>query len=458
MTKPFALTAWILLAACGAYAEDRAPNVVFIFADDLGWTDLACYGSDFHRTPHLDALAASGMRFTAAYASPNCAPTRACLLSGQYTPRHGVYTVGSGARGHKEHRALIPAANRTELSVDILTWAERLREAGYFTAHLGKWHMGNPPTHGPEQQGFDVNIGGFSAGTPPGGYFVPYRNPYLEDGPQGEYLTDRLVDEAIDLMREHRRRPFFLYLAHHAPHTPIQAKADLVAEYEKRPAGKHHSHAVYAAMIQSIDEGVGRILGELGELELDDRTVVIFYSDNGQHQRFSSSHPLRGGKGMLYEGGVRVPLIVRWPGVVAPGSVCDEPVQHVDFYPTFLDIAGAEPAPDHVLDGRSFAPLLRSGGEGTLDREALFWHFPGYLQGYLPGQRWRLTPAAALRAGDWKLIEFFEDGRLELYNLADDLGEQHNLADLLPQQRDRLHAKMRAWRQALDAPMPEPKE
>ncbi len=458
MTKWPIVPALILLTACSAYPEDRPPNVVFIVADDLGWTDLACYGSDFHRTPHIDALAAAGMRFTAAYASPNCAPMRACLLSGQYTPRHGVYTVGSGARGQEAHRTLIPVPNRTELSLDIPTWAERVREAGYVTAHVGKWHLGNPPTHGPQQQGFDVNVAGFHAGTPPGGYFVPYRNPHLEDGPEGEYLTDRLVEEAIGLMRAHRERPFFIYLAHYAPHTPIQAKADDVAVYKSRPAGEHHTHPVYAAMIHRIDEGVGRIMAALEEMELDRRTIVIFHSDNGQHQGFSSSHPLRGGKGMLYEGGVRVPLIVRWPGVVEPGSVCHEPVQHVDFYPTFLDVAGAEAAPDHVLDGRSFLPLLRSGGEGTLDREAIYWHFPGYLQGYLPGQRWRLTPAAAMRAGDWKLIEFFEDGRLELYNLADDLGERHNLAGELPQQRDRLHAKMLAWREAIDAPMPRRKE
>jgi len=197
-----------------------SPNIILVVADDLGWTDLGCYGSDFHHTPHLDALAAEGMRFTAAYASPNCAPTRACLFSGQYTPRHGVYTVGSGARGREEHRRLIPADNRTELALDIPTWAERLREAGYLTAHLGKWHLGDPPEHGPRQQGFDVNIGGFRAGTPPGGYFVPYRNPHLEDGPEGEYLTDRLTDEAIRLIREHRERPFFIYLSHYAPHTP----------------------------------------------------------------------------------------------------------------------------------------------------------------------------------------------------------------------------------------------
>ncbi len=444
------------LARADEAPSDRPPNVVLIVADDLGWTDLACYGSDYHRTPHLDALAARGMRFTAAYASPNCAPTRACLMTGQYTPRHGIYTVNTGARGRAAHRRLILAETRTQLPPELPTWADLLAEAGYFLGHIGKWHLGDPPTHGPEQHGFHVNVAGFRVGTPPGGYFPPYRNPYLEDGPAEEYLTDRLVDEAIAQIHQHRKRPFVIYLPHYAPHTPIQAPPELEKDYQDRPAGQHHQHAAYAAMIDSVDQGVGRILATLKDLELDQKTVVMFYSDNGGHQRFTSAHPLRGGKGMLYEGGVRVPLIVHWPGVTEPGSVCDEPVQHVDFFPTFLEIAGVESPADHPVDGLSFVPLLRSGGRGRLDREAIFWHFPGYLQGYLPGQRWRTTPAAAMRAGDWKLLEFFEDGRLELYHLADDLGEQQDLSDQHPQKRDALHAKMLQWRQELNAPMPEP--
>jgi arylsulfatase A-like enzyme len=221
MMKPLCAIVVILTVAAAVRADDRPPNIVFIVADDLGWTDLNCYGSDYYETPHIDALAARGMRFTAAYASPNCAPTRACLMSGQYTPRHGVYTVGSPERGRAEHRTLVPPPNRTVLSTDISTWAKSVREAGYFTAHVGKWHLGDPPDHGPQQHGFDANVAGFRAGTPPGGYFVPYRNPFLPDGPEGEYLTDRLVDETVRLIREHRDRPFFVYLAHYAPHTPI---------------------------------------------------------------------------------------------------------------------------------------------------------------------------------------------------------------------------------------------
>lgn len=444
----------VLLMACGVSGEQRQPNFVFIFADDLGWTDLGCYGSDFYRTPHIDALAAQGMKFTSAYASPNCAPTRACLMTGQYTPRHGIYTVSTGARGRAEHRQLIPPDTETDLPLDIPTWPERLRDAGYFTAHLGKWHLGDPPTHGPEQQGFDVNVAGFRAGTPPGGYFPPYRNPYLPDGPDGEYLTDRLTDDAIQLIREHHDKPFFIYLSHYAPHTPIQAKEQDIAYYRSLPPGENHNHATYAAMIHALDQGVGRIMRTLKELDIDDNTIVIFYSDNGPHMRFSNPSPLRGGKGELYEGGIRVPLIIHWPNVTEPGSICHEPVQHIDFYPTFLEITGTPVLETHVVDGVSLVPLLRNAGDGRLQRDALFWHFPGYLQGVLPDQRWRLTPATAMRARDWKLIEFFEDGRLELYNLADDLGEQHNLAEEYPQIRDNLHAKMRAWRQALKAPMP----
>lgn len=450
-THGMILACFMFCCFTGSHAlSDRPPNIVFIVADDLGWSDLTCYGSDFHQTPHIDALAAEGMRFTSAYASPNCAPTRACLMSGQYSPRHGIYTVSSGERGPQQRFQFKPVQNETVLSLDIPTWAERVREAGYFTAHVGKWHLGNPPTHGPQQQGFDVNIGGYHLGRPRGGYFSPYRNPALEDGPDGEYLTDRLVDETLNLIRAHRQKPFFIYLPHYAPHTPIQAKEEDIAYFANRPVGEHHRNVRYAAMIRSVDQGVGRIMALLKELNLDDHTIVIFYSDNGHNGRASNSHLLRGAKGMLYEGGVRVPLIVRWPGVVQPGSVCDEPVQHVDFYPTFLEITGAQPAPSHVLDGLSMLPLLQSAGQARLERDAIFWHFPGYLGG-------RLSPATAMRARDWKLIEFFEDGgTLELYNLAQDIGEQRNLADQMPEKRDALHALMLQWRRHVNAPMPEP--
>jgi len=454
MIKPLSLLVLSLLIGSMVHADERPPNVVFIVADDLGWTDLGAFGSDFHQTPHIDALAQQGMKFTSAYASPNCAPTRACLMSGQYTPRHGVYTVGSPFRGQAEHRKLVPPHHRVTLPPGTTTWAAQVKKAGYFTAHLGKWHLGNPPQSGPETHGFDVNIAGFEVGTPPGGYFVPYRNPYLQDGPEGEYLTDRLVEEAVTLIRENHDKPFFIYLPHYAPHTPIQAKPEDIELYELRQRGENHRHPVYAAMIHSVDEGVSRIMATLQELGIDDHTIVIFYSDNGPHQRFSNAVPLRDGKGTLYEGGIRVPLIIRWPGVTVPGAVCDEPVHHIDFSPTFLDIAGVSEPDNHVLDGRSLLPLLRQGGEGRLDREAIYWHKPGYLEAYMPDRRWRLTPATAMRARDWKLIEFFEDGRLELYNLKEDIGEQNDLAESMPQVRDRLHAKMRAWREELNALMP----
>ena len=438
--------------------EPQRPNILFIIADDLGYTDLGCYGNDYHLTPNLDSLARDGMKFQHAYVHPNCAPTRACLMTGQHTPRHGIYTVGSPERGREEDRRVAPPPNVTTLPLETPTIAEVLNDAGYFTAHLGKWHLGNPDTHGPEQQGFDVNVGGYIAGTPPGGYFVPYENPYLEDGPEGEYLTDRLTDEAIELIREPRDEPFFIYLSHYAPHTPIEAKEEDIAFYEDREPGKYHDHPVYAGMIHAIDEGAGRILTALDDMDLTDNTAVFFYSDNGQHEGYSNALPWRGNKGSFYEGGIRVPLIVRWPGVVEPGSECAEPVQHIDFFPTLAEMVGAETPNDHIVDGLSFLELLQSSGEGRLDRDALFWHFPGYLEAYRPQLGpWRTTPVTVMRAGDWKLFEYYEGNRLELYNLAYDPYEQNDLSRGRPDKAEELHARMRAWRETVDAPMPTPK-
>ena len=456
------------LAGAAAALEDGSasrPNIVFIFIDDAGYTDLSYtgtalefYGSDYHETPNLDGLAREGMLFKSAYMHPNCAPSRGCLMTGQNTPRHGIYTVNTGKRGAEEDRKVEPPPTETVLSPDTSTIAKVLRDAGYFTAHLGKWHLGDPDTHGPQQQGFDVNIGGYSAGHPPSGYFPPYQNPYLEDGPEGEYLPDRLTDEAIELIREHRDEPFFIYLSHYTPHTPIQAKEEDVERYRRREPGMYHNHPEYAAMIHAIDENVGRILATLDELDLADNTVVVFSSDNGPHEAFTNALPFRGSKGMLYEGGIRVPLFVRWPGVVEPGSVCEEPVQHIDFYPTFAEIGNAEHPEDHLVDGESFAPLLKSAGEGELGRDALFWHFPGYLEAYRPRfGPWRTTPVTVMRAGEWKLMEFYEDNRLELYNLDYDPYEQNDLSRWLPDKLEELHAKMRAWREEVNAPIPEPK-
>jgi arylsulfatase A-like enzyme len=434
----------------------KHPNIVFIFIDDMGWRDVGFMGSRYYETPNIDKLASEGMVFTNAYSNaPNCAPSRACLMSGWYTPRHGVYTVDSSERGKSRFRKLIPIKNAKVLDPKIVTIAEAIKPAGYVSASIGKWHLGDDPVAGPVAQGFDVNVGGYSAGHPPGGYFVPYKNRELRDGPPGEYLTDRLTDEAIKFIEANKDRPFFLYLPEYAVHTPLQAKARLIAKYKKKQPSNGQHNAIYAAMIESTDQGVGRIMAKLDELNLTDNTIVFFFSDNGGVRTITSNEPLRGGKGMLYEGGIREPMAVRWPGVVKPGTTCDVPVIAIDFYPTILEMTGAPKPPGKILDGLSIVPLLK--GAKSLNRRAIFWHFPAYLQGKAPGARdprFRTRPAGAVRAGDWKLIEYFEDGELELYNLKDDIGEKHNLAKALPQKTAELHKLMLDWRKVLHAPVP----
>jgi len=462
----------VLAVAVGARAAEptRKPNIVLLFADDLGWTDLGCFGSKFYETPNLDRLAGQGMRFTSAYTNgPNCAPTRACLISGQYGPRHGVFTVGDPWRGSKSRRKLAPVPNCTSLPVEKVTVAEALKAGGYATGAFGKWHLGGgehapgAKDHSPTNQGFDVYVGKSSAGSPPRGYFLP-KDTRLPGAKPGQYLTDYLTDRGLAFIEANRNKPFFLYQTYHSVHTPIQSKKEYKEKYEQKPipAGSKHKHPAYAGMIQSLDENCGRILAKLDELGLADDTVVFFMSDNGgvggyrdagiSAGEITNNAPLRGGKGMLYEGGVRVPMIVRWPGVVKPGSSCDVPVITLDFYPTFLKIAALRGDAGYVLDGESLVPLL--AGAGPLRREAIYWHFPAYLQG--SGGDDRTTPAGAIRCGDFKLLEFFEDKRLELYDLAEDIGQQNNLAAKMPEKTKQLHDKLLAWRKAISAPMPKP--
>jgi len=417
----------------------RGPNFVFILIDDLGWTDLGFMGSRYYETPRIDALASESVVFKQAYSNaPNCAPTRACLMSGQYGPRHGIYTVGTPERGRAERRKLIPTPNATELGTEHVTIAEALKPAGYACACIGKWHLGSKTPHRPQDRGFDVV------------YDRSRRGHYAEDG---QYLTDRLTDESVRFIKAYRDKPFFLYLSHHAVHTPIQAKAELTAKYERKTPVGEHRNPRYAAMIESVDQSVGRVLDALNELKLAQNTVVFFFSDNGGYANATSIDPLRGSKGMLYEGGIRVPAIVRWPGVTRAGRVCDVPIIGIDFYPTILEMAHAPRPTGHTLDGESLVPLLTE--KADLKRDAIFWHFPAYLEPYNDRQwPWRITPAAAIRQGDWKLIEFFEDGRLELYNVRDDISETTNLTDTEPARAKMLHAKLLAWRQRVNAPVP----
>jgi len=441
--RGFLVPLLLALAAGAPPSPDSPPNVVLILVDDLGWTDLGCFGSRFYETPHIDRLASRGMRFTQAYAACTvCSPTRASLMTGKYPPRVGIT---DWIPGHPRPKAKlkVPEIAR-ELALEETTLAEILKGAGYATAAVGKWHLGGPGFH-PDRQGFDLNVGGCEKGQPPS-YFAPYRIPTMAEGEKGEYLTDRLAREAVQFIEANRDRPFFLYLAHYAVHTPLMGKEEVVRKYRARAgAGAGHSNPVYAAMIEAVDDGVGRILACLEALKLASRTVVIFTSDNGGLLRITSNAPLRAGKGSAYEGGVRVPLIVDWPGVTRPGAVCEAPVVSPDLFCTILEMAGRK-APEGV-DGESLVPLLR--GAGGLRREAIYWHYPHYHPG-------GATPHGAVRKGDYKLIEFFEDGRVELYNLREDVGEKRNLALEEPGRARELRGLLAAWRSSVGARMPSP--
>lgn len=456
-----ALVAAALLGCMAPADPEPTPNLVLVYVDDLGWRDLGIQGSRYYRTPRIDRFASEGVRFTHAYANaPNCAPSRAALLSGTYGPRTGVYTVGSAARGRSALRKLVPAPNRTELDTTVVTLAEALRAAGYATGHVGKWHLGGPG-HLPSDQGFDWSVGGDESGTP-ASYFHPYRNesrtiPGLDEGSSGEYLPDRLTDEAIRFLTEHKDGPFFLYLSHYSVHTPIQAKAELVSRYDGIPGADGHDDPVYAAMIESVDQGFGRLLDALDTLGIAEHTVVVFYADNGGFGPVTSMAPLRGSKGMLYEGGIREPLLVRWPGRAPAGAVVDTPVIGTDLYPTFLEMAGADRPPGVLLDGQSLVPLLAGdpAGAAQLEGRPLFWHFPAYLErdASVPGP-WRSTPVSAVRQGPHKLIHFFEDDRWELYDLVADPGETLDLAASRPRIAAELRATLEEWWSGTEAFLP----
>ncbi len=436
----------------------RKPNVVFILADDLGWTDLAVQGSKYYESPNIDRLAAQGLRCTSGYTcGPNCQPTRAALMSGQYGPRTGVYTVGGIDRFNWRSRPLRPVDNITELPLDKVTLGQAMKSAGYATGYFGKWHLGQTGAHHPGRRGFDEAI------TSMGKHFNFVTQPPVKY-PPGTYLADFLCDKTVDFIRRHKDGPFYVELAHFAVHAPHEAKSDLIAHFKpKSPVGGHHD-PVYAAMIASVDESVGRVLAVLDELHLTENTLVIFSSDNGgvggysregikrNQEEVTDNAPLRSGKGSLYEGGVRVPYIFRWPGRIPTGTVTDTPIISIDLYPTLLELAGGKPQPGYTLDGVSYVKLLTSGGTADLGREALYWHFPGYLGA--GRDQWRTTPAGSVRRGDWKLIEFFEDMHTELYNLKDDIGEKHNQARAKPELARELTEKLHAWRTAIGAKMP----
>lgn len=501
--------------SAGGEQRHRLPNVILFLVDDLGWMDLQCYGSRFHETPHVDALAAEGVRFTQAYAACHvCSPTRASVLTGKYPARLGLTDWLPGRQDHPFQK-LKNAAIPPHLPLEEVTLAEALREHGYRTAHIGKWHLGEDP-YGPLQQGFDQRVPAWNKGWPKAGFHAPFDLAGLEDRP-GEYLTDRLTEEAERFLDANRERPFFLYLSHFAVHDPLQGRDDWVAHFEQKkarlPASEEPSfwlegnpddpgfpgraevaewlsrpawsgyqllpqrtvkikqqqdNPVFAAMVASMDESLGRIRAKLDALGLTENTILVFFSDNGgmsaanfgrpgrviAHDQLdaafaTSNRPLRGAKGWLYEGGLRVPLILLAPGLTRPGSVCEVPVISNDLYPTLLELAGLPLRPEQHCDGVSLVPLLQEAG-GRLSRSALFWHFPHYSN---HGQQ---SPGAAIRVGDEKLIEYFENGGVQLFDLKQDSAEAQDLAAMRPERVADLRTQLHAWQATVGARQMEP--
>jgi arylsulfatase A-like enzyme len=444
------------------------PNVIFFLVDDLGQRDLGCYGSSFYETPNVDRLAREGARFTDAYAAcPVCSPTRASIMTGQWPQRTGItdYIGAPQPAQWNRNTVLLPAPYTDRLALDAPTLAKAMKSVGYATLFAGKWHLG-PEGWWPENQGFDINRGGIDKGGPYGGdkYFSPYGNPRLSDGPPGEHLPDRLASETIQFIEDHRDQPFFAYVAFYDVHTPLMAREDLRKKYEAKrrelPSqtlwGREYprdvrlvqEHAVYAAMVEAMDQAVGKVLAKLDQLHLAENTLVIFTSDNGGLSTSegwpTANAPLRAGKGWLYEGGLREPLVVRWPAKVKGGSVCATPVSSPDYFPTLLEASGAKTQTGQMVDGQSLLPVLTGG---SLTERNLYWHYPHYgNQGGAPG--------AAIRRGKWKLIEWYEDRRVELFDLSQDIGEALDVSRQHPEQVERLLDELHRWQQEVGAQLP----
>jgi len=459
----------------GTSAGENSTNLVFFLVDDLGWADVGCFGSTFHETPHIDALAESGMQFTHAYAAASiCSPTRASILTGRHPVRVDI-TDWIPGRSAPRNRRFLHVDDRDSLALEEVTLAEALKDHGYATFFAGKWHLGSEG-YWPEDQGFDINIGGHHRGSPPGGYYAPWKNPALEAKEDGEYLTERLTAESIAFLENRDAdRPFLLYLSYYNVHTPIQPYEKRIGHYrgkanelftepvspiEERDgtvSRARQDNPEFASMVAAVDDSVGEILAALDRLELAENTVVVFFSDNGGLCTLPAARraeggptcnlPLRAGKGWLYEGGIREPCIVRAPGVTEPGTVCDTPIISTDFFPTFLDLAGLPAMPDLHADGISLKPIL--AGEPPGAPRALHWHYPHYH-----GSGW--TPGGAIRHGDWKLIEFWETDEVELYDLGADPGERRNLSGTEPETVARLREQLASWREEIGATMPAP--
>ncbi|HEX5471809.1 MAG TPA: sulfatase [Lacipirellulaceae bacterium] len=462
---------WVCGAVQCARGGNSPPNIVVFLVDDLGATDVGCFGSTFYETPNVDRLARSGMRFTAAYAAcPVCSPSRASMMTGRYPQRTGItdYINGKGSNQPehwKRNTPLLPASYSDHLALNERTIAEALRDAGYTTFFAGKWHLGGRG-YLPTDQGFDINKGGFSAGHPRS-YFSPYHNPFLKDGPPGEHLPARLAEETCRFIAANTKHPFFVYLAFYSVHIPLQAPRGVIKKYEAKAASrpsagsifghenKHEvrlvqNHPTYAGMVESMDTAVGKVLAELESMGIADRTLIVFTSDNGglstSEGMPTSNYPLRAGKGWLYEGGIRVPTIIRWPGITKPGSMCATPIISFDYYPTLLEAVGRSVEAHRSIDGESLVPLLQGK---TIPRRTLYWDYPHYgNQGGAPG--------GAVREGWWKLIEWRENDVTELFDLQTDPSEEHNLASSHQEVVARLKESLAKWRQEVGSKSPTP--
>ena len=438
-------------------AAEAKPNIVFLLVDDLGWGDFGCYGAEFYETPHIDKLAAKGMRFTNAYAACTvCSPSRAAILAGQYPAR---LHLTDWIAGHNNPKAKLKIPDwKMKLDHERVLMPEALKEAGYDTGFFGKWHLmpnGQPDMqeHYPTDHGFDINVGGREWGQPkgPGKYFSPFGMPGLDDGKPGDFLTDKLTDAAVDFIGANAgKKPFLLYFSYYTLHSPLMAPPALVEKYTRKAEGFENTknellNPVRAGMVECLDNSVGRLVAKLEELGIADNTIIVLTGDNGGDYQ-ETSGGLRDYKGWSHEGGVREPLIANWPGKIEKGATRDEMVIGMDFYPTFLDLAGLEPLPEEHKDGISLAPLLTGEGKAP-ERDTLFWHYPHYH---------RTKPYGAIREGDWKLIEFFEDGNLELFDLKNDPTERNNLAKDKPEKAADLYEKLKEWRVSVNAQMMTP--
>lgn len=445
MLRPgaFLLLALTLLACtqpADQEASRRPPNIVFLLLDDMGYADVGAYGNAYHKTPNIDRLAADGMRFTDAYAAaPNCSPTRGSILTGRWPARNRVtqYLPGNVLPYAKLLQAELPLG----LPLSEAVIAEPLQAAGYATASIGKWHLGGGD-YAPQNRGFDLAFAGGHWNAHKS-MFAPHPFVEVPDSQEGDYLTDRLTSEAIKFIEANQENPFFIYLPYYAIHTPIQAKQDLIDGYQGREDPTGRNNAVYAAMTEGVDQSVGALVAKLDELGLSEDTMIVFFSDNGGVPRLAFNGGFRSGKGYLWEGGVREPLIIKWPGVVEPGAVERTPVQSIDFYPTILEAAGVPDLDGHAVDGESLMPLLR-GQAQSWTRDTLYWHYPHYANA-------GSTPTGSIRRGDWKLIEFFEDSHVELYQLAEDPSESNDRAAEQPERAAELQAALATWRSEVDA-------